>query len=112
MIKLAPQTMLLALLMTVSLLYAQEADDDVPTQTLDRLLDLSDEQSGNSELLEQFNFLRRQKVNLNTADFSRLLSIPFLSAKDAQRILAYRKEVRLIQMLKPCAKFSMKKPTD
>lgn len=75
---------------------AQDADDEIPTQTIDRLLDLSDEQSGNSELLEQFNLLRRQKVNLNTADFSRLLSIPFLSATDAQRILAYRKEVNLI----------------
>jgi len=88
-------TVCLVLLTTLSM-HAQEADDDVPTQTLDRLLDLSDEQSGNSELLEQFNFLRRQKVNLNTADFSRLLSIPFLSAKDAQRILAYRKDVQLI----------------
>lgn len=78
-------------------LLAQERDDDLPTQTLDRLLDFSSEaQSANSELLEQFNFLRRQKVNLNAADFSRLLSIPFLSATDAQRILAYRKEVRLI----------------
>ncbi|MGQ9805186.1 MAG: ComEA family DNA-binding protein [Chlorobiales bacterium] len=75
---------------------AQDADDEIPTQTIDRLLDLSDEQSGNSELLEQFNLLRRQKVNLNTADFSRLLSIPFLSAEEAQRILSYRKSVKLI----------------
>lgn len=85
----------LTMLISLSAL-AQEADDEIPTQTLDRLLDLSDEQSGNSELLEQFNFLRRQKVNLNTADFSRLLSIPFLSATDARRILSYRKEVNLI----------------
>lgn len=75
---------------------AQDADGDIPTQTIDRLLDLSDEQSRNSELLEQFNLLRRQKVNLNTADFSRLLSIPFLSAEEAQRILSYRKSVKLI----------------
>lgn len=77
-------------------MWAQDADNEIPTQTIDRLLDLSDEQSGNSELLEQFNFLRRQKVNLNTADFSRLLSIPFLSAIDAQRILSYRKSVQII----------------
>lgn len=61
-------------------------------QTLDRLLDLSSEQSGNSEMLEQFNLLRLQKINLNTAGFSSLLSIPFLTAPDVERILAYRKE--------------------
>lgn len=61
-------------------------------QTLDRLLDLSSEQSGNSEILEQFNLLRLQKINLNTAGFSSLLSIPFLTAPDVERILAYRKE--------------------
>ncbi len=93
--KICAAAIYLALLSTVSAL-AQDADDEIPTQTLDRLLDHSDEQSGNSELLEQFNLLRRQKVNLNTADFSRLLSIPFLSASDARRILSYRKEVQLI----------------
>jgi hypothetical protein len=99
MLHLAQKIFVLAMCLSVltsSLLRAQDADDDVPTQTIDRLLDLSDEQSGNSELLEQFNLLRRQKVNLNTADFSRLLSIPFLSATDARRILSYRKEVNLI----------------
>ncbi|MCS6988587.1 MAG: helix-hairpin-helix domain-containing protein [Chloroherpetonaceae bacterium] len=74
---------------------AAQETDDLPTQTLDRLLDFSEEQSANSELLEQFNLLRRQKVNLNVADFSRLLSIPFLSAADAKRILAHRKRVNL-----------------
>lgn len=88
-------TICLAMLATTST-RAQDADDDIPTQTIDRLLDLSEEQSGNSELLEQFNLLRRQKVNLNTADFSRLLSIPFLSAADARRILSYRKSVNII----------------
>jgi len=65
-------------------------------QTLDRLLDLSSEQSGNSEMLEQFNLLRLQKINLNTAGFSSLLSIPFLTAPDVERILAYRKEKKRI----------------
>lgn len=75
--------------------WESEAIDSVETlrrQTLDRLLDLSEEQSGNSELLEQFNLLRRQKVNLNTAGFAKLLSIPFLTAPDVERILIYRKE--------------------
>lgn len=61
-------------------------------QTLDRLLDLSDEQSGNSEILEQFNLLRLQKININTAGFAQLLSIPFLTAPDVERILTYRRE--------------------
>ncbi|MDW8019418.1 MAG: helix-hairpin-helix domain-containing protein [Chloroherpetonaceae bacterium] len=78
-------------------LFAQSGNipaDSIETlrrQTLDRLLDLSEEQSGNSELLEQFNWLRRQKVNLNTAGLAKLLSMPFLTALDVERILAYRR---------------------
>ncbi|MFN3385545.1 MAG: ComEA family DNA-binding protein, partial [Candidatus Thermochlorobacter sp.] len=94
------------LCMMLSLLFyklglAQKTDslstlpDSVETlrrQTLDRLLDLSDEQSGNSEILEQFNLLRLQNININTAGFAELLSIPFLTAPDVERILKYRKE--------------------
>ncbi|PIO49200.1 MAG: hypothetical protein CMR00_00535 [[Chlorobium] sp. 445] len=92
---------MMLLLLFYKLGLAQKTDslstlpDSVETlrrQTLDRLLDLSDEQSGNSEILEQFNLLRLQKININTSGFAKLLSIPFLTAPDVERILKYRKE--------------------
>ncbi|KER09613.1 MAG: hypothetical protein HY22_10185 [[Candidatus Thermochlorobacteriaceae] bacterium GBChlB] len=62
-------------------------------QTLDRLLDLSSESSGGSEVLEQFNLFRQQKVDLNRAGVQALLGIPFLSAPEAKRIIEYRERV-------------------
>lgn len=77
---------------TDSLSTLPDSVETLRRQTLDRLLDLSDEQSGNSEILEQFNLLRLQKININTSGFAKLLSIPFLTAPDVERILKYRKE--------------------
>ncbi|ACF13955.1 conserved hypothetical protein [Chloroherpeton thalassium ATCC 35110] len=66
-------------------------------ESLERLLDRSSEISETNDALEQLYLLKRQKLDLNTASFQELLSLPYLSSLEAQAILMYREKVRFIK---------------
>lgn len=104
-VKVQPTDSLTAQKKTADSTAVKAADEATERQSIDRLLDRSSETSGNEEVLERLALLRQNKINLNIASYSDLLTIPFLTAVDARAILDYRNSVGIYKSVAELRRF-------
>src|SRR5437870_3571697 len=85
------QHILIGALMLFSFLnsYAQEVPENTKQQ-LENLAEVNEDETENDELLQQWNYLKKQPVNLNTASADELQLLPFITDLQIQNLIRYR----------------------
>ncbi|MEW6686716.1 MAG: helix-hairpin-helix domain-containing protein [Candidatus Edwardsbacteria bacterium] len=69
----------------------QSSDESLPE--IEKLLDSEEETTKNEDLLEQLDFLKSNPLDLNRADASDLIEIPWISPPLALAIVSYRRQI-------------------